>query len=174
MNIQKCIRWSLVLLSLSFIPFTYAADLPNADKVTKVLIVINKNEIAAAKLAMNKSQNKQVKDYANMMEKQHTENLNETLKISKQLKIAPTGSKESEQLKQDGKKELATLKNAKKDFDMVYINNMIKDHESALNFLNQNINNNNNADLEKHLQNTKVAVEKHLEEAKEIQKTLNS
>lgn len=175
MHIQNFLKYFVCLAFMTFSSLVFAVedDLQSAGQVTKILIVINKNEIAAAKLAATKSHNKMVKEYANMMKKDHTQNLEKTIKISKQLKIVPTSSSESTQLKEDGKKELDALENTAKDFDRMYIDNMVKDHESALDFLDQHINNTNTI-LQKHLQDTKKAVEQHLEKAKEIQKTLNS
>lgn len=56
-------------------------------KIIGTLIVINKNEIAAAKEALKKSTNPEVIHHAKMLKKQHTQNLNDTIKLSKRFGI---------------------------------------------------------------------------------------
>lgn len=159
-----------LVLSLFYVTLATAAD-NNAGKIIKVLVVINQNEIAAAKIAAHKSTNAAVKKYAALMQEAHTLNLNETLKISHQIKERPMDSDISKLLKENGKKELQSLKEAKKDFDTLYIGDMVKDHTSALNFLDDAILK-TSGPLQMHLKNTRVHVQKHLDAAIAIQKQL--
>lgn len=138
-----------------------------------VLIVINKNEIAAAKVAESRKVSPEVKNYAEMMKKAHTKNLKETEKLTHKIgKVKENDDAKS--LEKDGKKELATLKDTNGDnFQKTYMNDMVTDHQNALDKLDGFIKDANNADVKKHLEMTREHVQMHLDKAKEIQDQLN-
>jgi putative membrane protein len=179
---------SLALFALITSPL-YAAmpvqdNAPNASQtqaasqkegeIIGFLVVLNKNEISAAKEVSKKKVSAQVKSYAALMKKDHGKNLTQTLKLSKKLNQKPIDNEMIVSLKEKGKQELTTLSalNAMA-FEKAYIDDMVKGHEEALVVIDNELPNVTNPALKKHLETTRAAVAQHLEKAKEIQKVLN-
>lgn len=153
-----------------------AATVPQkAGEILETLIVINTNEINAAKLALKKSNNAEVKQFAKLMETQHGQNLQQTRKLSKVLKIAPVTSAKSSLLQAAGKQELNKLAALQGDaFDKAYINAMVQGHADVLKLINNElIPNVKNPQLLSHLNATKKTVEHHLQAAQKIQNNLH-
>jgi putative membrane protein len=142
--------------------------------IMAVLIVLNKNEINAANEALKQSKNTDVDDYAHMMKKHHTENLNETMKLKDELHAHVKDNSDAKDLKDAGKKEgkeLASLKGV--DFDKAYIGDMVKDHEDALKLIDDKLLPKvSNEKLKSLLEATQKTVQSHLDKAKEIQDKL--
>lgn len=169
-------------LSISF-PITSMANNHSAKptveqaqsegKILETVIVLNKNEIAAGNLALKKSSNKEVKNFAAFMVKEHGDNLKKTEMLSHKLGVNPASNSTATNLKHKGKKELAHLKTLHgTSFDKAYMDAMVKGHEDALNLINNLISQASNPLVKKHLEATKVHVEHHLQKAQAIQKTL--
>ncbi|WP_182393143.1 DUF4142 domain-containing protein [Legionella sp. PC997] len=147
----------------------------NDGEIIATLIAVNKQEIAAAGEALKISNNPEVKQYAEMLKKQHTQNLNKTLVLSQKTNIAPVESAKVKLLQKKGAKELKTLSSLKgKNFDKAYIKAMIKGHTEVLHmFDNEFLNNVSNSSLKQLLLKTRPHIKAHLEEAEKIQKSLN-
>lgn len=142
-------------------------------KIVASLLVLNKNEIAAADEALRKGQDPKIKEYAKMMKVEHSKNLLETQKIAQSQKIVPQKSEVLENLSESGKKELAELKKLNgKEFDKVYIEMMIKDHTNALNLIDNMLKDVKNPELKSHLETTKNHIAEHLEQAQIVQNNL--
>lgn len=141
------------------------------------VIVLNKNEINSAKLALSKKLTPPVKNYAKLMLTDHSKNLAKTKSLSKSLKLNDQASNNAiEELKSNGNEEIAELKPLNDhDFNNAYINAMIKDHQAGLSTLKKYINEvKQNSRLYSHLKNTAHHVEQHLEKAKQIQDNLGN
>lgn len=136
--------------------------------VLEILMTVNKNEINAAKLALEKTSNPKVKQFAQHMQTDHSKNLSETKAIAAVLKVQPVPSPISNVLHDKGKKELDKLNDLNgKAFDLAYMNAMVKGHQAVLDIItNKLIPNAKNPKLESHLQTTKMTVEHHLDMAK--------
>jgi putative membrane protein len=144
-------------------------------EIVAFLVTLNKNEIAAAKQAMKKSKTASVKQYATMLNKQHTQNLADTLKVSKKIGIAPNNTAAVVQLQQNGKEELVGLAALKgNEFEKAYIDAMVKDHTDALNLIDNNLLVNvTNPDLKAQIEATRPHIAAHLQEGQTIQTQLN-
>lgn len=144
-------------------------------EILAVLVVVNKNEIAAANEALKKSSSPAVKKYAEMLKKEHTKNLKQTMAVSKKTGIAPVETDKTNSLKEEGKKELdnlSTLNN--KEFDKAYIDAMVNGHTKVLETLDDDlIKNASNAALKKQLLATRPHIVAHLNEAKKLQQKLS-
>lgn len=143
-------------------------------EIIAILLVVNKNEIAAAKEALKKTTNPAVKQYAQMIEKEHTKNLQETLKTDKKIGVTPIAGKIAVTLKQDGKKELIAISVLKgNDFDKAYIKAMVKGHSDVLHMMDDNLLKNvSNPALKKLLLATRPHIQAHLQQAQAIQNEL--
>lgn len=170
----------LPILSLS-IGSAFAAT-ENADQakvdgeIIKDIIVIDQNEIAAADLALKKNSNKEIKNYAQYLKGEHTNNLNTSLKMSKKIGIQPLDSDASKGLQEDGQKLAEQLKGLNgKDFDKTYIDDMVTDHKSALQLIdNDLLKNVTNSSVKKLVQDTRIHVNSHLQKALKIQSEMKA
>ena len=141
----------------------------NAAKALGVLVVLNQNEINAAHIALNKSSNPLVRDYAQMLEKAHTQNLNNTMRLSRHLGITPEQGSVARTLENKGKQEANMLKHASGHaFDRAYINAMIQGHRKALTTIDNLIAHSDNQRVEAHLTDTRAHVASHLQQARHI------
>jgi putative membrane protein len=99
----------------------------NADPVMQA-VQMNVAEIEAGKMAAKKAQNPRVKEFANMMVKDHSEAL---------AKIRPLPGGDSSGVKPDGKHQQAAERLAKltgAEFDREYMDEMVNGHREALMF----------------------------------------
>ncbi len=146
----------------------------NDGQILETLIVINKNEIHAAKVALNRSSNPQVKHFAETMVKDHSNNLKKSENLAHQDKIVLKPSEKSIALHQKGKQLLEKLETIPKhEFNHTYIHAMVKGHEEALELINEKLlPNAKNENVIAHLKATRKTVSHHLQMAKEVQKEL--
>ncbi|KTC77993.1 DUF4142 domain-containing protein [Legionella brunensis] len=143
-------------------------------KILGGLVVLNRNEIAAATEAQRKATNPAVKNYAALMNKTHSQNLQETQNISRRIGVMPENGSVAMMLQSKGKQEMATLNRLQGlAFEKAYIAAMIKDHAAALALLNQKlIPQATNPMVKKQLIITRVHVQEHLAQAQAVQKEL--
>ncbi len=159
----------LLASSLSF-----ANNQNNVDpEIVAALVVLNQNEIAAANLAIDKTTNKTIKHYAKFLKKEHSKNLKKTIHLSKKQDITPVDNKTANELKTQGQQETSDLtKLSNNDFNKAYINDMVNDHESALSLIDGFLKEVKNPKLKKHLEETRMHVQHHLDDAKKIQEQM--
>lgn len=144
-------------------------------EILEILIVVNNNEIAAAKEAIKKASTPAVKEYAQMLETQHEQNLAQTMDVVKTTGIKPVPSALSTSMKKDGKKELKKLQSlSNQDFENTYIEAMVKGHIMVIGIMDTNLLKNvSNESLKNHLMATRPHLEDHLKQAQKIAKTQN-
>lgn len=171
-------KYLLMLILTVFLSSSMAAE--NASKakdrdILGSLVALNKNEISSAQQVKRSKLNPDVKAFANFMIVEHKKNLASTMKLSHTIG-KPTKSKETMMLKLKGLKELASLKiTSDKNLQKTYIDDMVKDHQDALDMIDNNLLPNvTNAQLKSLLDETRTHVAKHLEKAKAIQSKLDS
>ena len=171
----SCIGIILSLaLNTAYAAEATAAKSDNDGKIVEILIVLNNNEISAAEAALKKADNKLDIEYAHMMKKDHTENLDQTLKISHEIHQAPVASDTSEKMKEEGKQSLDALSGLDKSaLDKEYMNAMVKGHQDALKLIDDQLQVVQNAKLKSHLEATRTHVNHHLEKALEDQKEIH-
>lgn len=140
-------------------------------EVLGFLAAVNDNEIVAALEAGKKKLNPQVADYAKMLHKEHGMNLDQTLKLGQKINVTPMETAAVDKLRVKGAGELAALAPLDGEkFASVYIEMMVKGHTEVLGMIdNQLLKNASNADLKKHLTETRGHVANHLEAAKKLQ-----
>lgn len=140
------------------------------------LMVLNKNEIIISETVLNRKKlNPMVMGYAKYLVQQHTQLLNDTLRLSKKIKTKPVQTEDALTLKKEGESGMASLKSLDDvAFQKTYIDAMVTGHMQALAALKADIQNEHNAALKKLLIMTKKHIAMHLEKAKEIQKKLNA
>ncbi|WP_241093091.1 DUF4142 domain-containing protein [Xanthomonas bonasiae] len=147
-----------------------AARASSGDDIALGLLgAVDKNEIAAAKQAQEKKVTGAVLEYAKMMEKEHSENLEKTKALGT---LAETP--DVKQLETKGEQELTTLgQKSGKDYAAAYIDAMIAGHKEALQLIDtQMMAAASTEPVKAHLTETKTHVEQHLAKAEAIKKAM--
>ena len=147
----------------------------NDPQVTHVAVLANSIDSAAGELAKQKASAKAVKNFAQMMIKDHGAVNKEAAALAKKLNVTPEDNDVSRQLKTAAEAATATLQGLSgAAFDRAYIDNEVAYHQSVLDALNKTlIPGAQNAELNGLLDKVRPAVAAHLERAKSIQATLN-
>ncbi|MET4083296.1 putative membrane protein [Pedobacter sp. UYP30] len=144
-----------------------AVDKADADFATKAAAG-GMAEVQIAKLALEKSTNQSVKDFATMMVTDHGKANDELMAIAKAKNITlPTAMDANHQKKYD---EL----NGKtgKDFDKDYVNTMVDGHKSTLTLLQDEAKDGNDAELKAFAAKTAPIVQMHLDKINAIDKSM--
>ena len=150
--------------------------LPPPGEAMGWLVVVNEHEIAAAEQARSKKVDGKVLDYANMMHKEHTQNLEQTRALEGKAgaSIAMTGLAAQQRTK--GEAERARLAALNGDeYERAYVDAMVKDHTETLAMLDRLIAAPATQDpLKAHLTKTRAAVAMHLDQARTLQSEAGS
>lgn len=136
------------------------------DEALGMLSVINQAEINAGKLAASRAESAEVKEYAQAMVKEHTDN-QAKLKQWKADAEHPAAKAKMEEAKAEAAR-LSALKGAA--FDTAYIKAMVTDHRKALMALDEKlIPAAKDAPVKAFLQDTRTHVAAHLKQAEALQ-----
>ncbi|MDP9047482.1 MAG: DUF4142 domain-containing protein [Bacteroidota bacterium] len=121
-------------------------------------------EVALGKLALQKTSNAQIKDFANMMVTDHGKANDELKAVAKAKNITLPDSVDS-----DHQKKMADLsKKTGKDFDKAYVDAMIDGHKKTLDLMNDEAKNGKDADLKAFAAKTAPTVKMHLDAINKI------
>ena len=139
---------------LSGAAFAQGTAKPTDPQIAHIAYTAGQLDIAAAKQALKKSKNKEVRAFANDMVRDHTAVNKQALALVKKLKVTPEDNDTSRALTKqaDAKRaELAKLKG--KAFDKAYVDNEVAYHKTVNSALeNTLIPSANNAELKSLLQ----------------------
>lgn len=116
---------------LSAVP-TLAADKPTDPQIAHIAYTAGVIDIDAAKLALSKTKNKDVKSFAQSMEKDHEAVNEKALALVKKLNVTPEDNATSQALTKaakDKQAELSKLDGAA--FDKAYIDNEVAYHKQV-------------------------------------------
>lgn len=147
------------------------------DEIASIVSTANIAEIEAAKVAQSTAQNKQVRDFAAQMIRDHKKMDAQMGKLAVKLKLNPTPTEKSDSLKSEANADLEKLKMTPKGsaFDKQYIEGQVKDHQQVLDLINNDlIPSAKNEQLANLLQQSSKKVAAHLENAKKLQEEINS
>jgi len=125
-------------------------------------------EVEISKLAKEKSTNQQVKDFADMMIRDHSaanEKLN-AITMAKNITVPTSLSSEN----QDHKNDLAQRSGS--DFDKAYMDLMEKDHEKTISMFEDAVNNVKDPELNNFAKETLPTLRGHLADCKKVQDAL--
>jgi putative membrane protein len=179
-KIHKTLTTKILTIFAAFCVLTMASSLKAIAKtmddaeIIGLINAINENEINAAKAASKKETNQEVLGFADLMQKEHSKNMDKTLELGKKMNITPAESDAVKDEKQKGEKELSKLDQLNGDqFGKAYIDSMIKDHTEALNMIDKDLLKNvQSEELRTHLNDTRNHVSMHLDQAKKIKDDL--
>jgi putative membrane protein len=124
-------------------------------------------EVDLGKLAQQKAINKQVKDFGEMMVKDHTKANDELKSIAAEKNITLPAT-----ISDDSQKKIADLnKESGKGFDKAYINMMVKDHKNVIDDFEKAAKDSTYPAIQSFAVKTLPTLYKHLGAAKAIQKS---
>ena len=130
----------------------------------------NLAEQEIGRFAAEKTQNKDVKDYAQMLVDDHTKALNDLVDLMNKKGMAqPNGLPKGEH---EAMSKLNGLSGP--DFDREFINSMIEDHQKAVSEFRQEKDMAQDKDVKSYADQVLPVLEKHLQKAQELQGKLAS
>ena len=159
-----------------FIKASNAVQTKKDSEALTILLTVDEGEIAAADELLKKVCSPQVKQYAQMLKREHTANIHKAIELSKNAQIGITPTVITSSLKKHNKKELTHLYSLKNtELEKEYIKMMIHGHHRVLHMMDYSLLRTiSNPALERLALEARPQLEKHLKEAKLIQKTLNA
>ena len=147
---------------------------PTDPQIAGIVQTANQIDINQAKLALKKTSNSQVKEFANQMISDHT-NLEKSVNdLAKKLGVTPEDSATSKQLKQQAADETKKLRSLRgKAFDKEYASHEVAYHQAVIDAAkNTLIPNAKNAELKSALEGAAPLLQGHLEHAQQLEQSL--
>lgn len=148
---------------------------PNDAQIAKIVVVADTVDVNYGKLAVKKTENPDVKAFAETMIRDHSAVNAKAVALAKKLGVTPEDSETSKSLEENGKAELKKLQQLNGvEFDKAYVDNEVSYHEAVIGVLDTTlIPNTKNAELKALLESGRPIFAAHLEHAKKLQKGLN-
>lgn len=166
----------LVLLATSCSFYTKPKQSEKLDdnQIVEIMLSVDKLEIAAADVALQKQVTNPVRDFARYLKDEHQASSIQLTQLAQQMEIQPQESCISRTLKtnQDQLVEKLSKLNGP-EFDRVYVQEMIKSHQDGLVLIDTKLYpQTKNAELKKFVEKFRAMVQRHLERGLEVQKNL--
>jgi putative membrane protein len=176
---KKCFVLAVTCLGLSALATIHgqtssSSSAPTDPQIAMIAVTADNVDIEAGKLAAGKTSNQKVKEFAELMVRDHTSVNNQATALAKKLNVTPEESATSRKLKSDGDKLIKKLEGLSgAAFDKAYIDNEVSYHEAVIDVVNNTlIPNAKNAELKALLESAGPIFTSHLNHAKEAQASL--
>ena len=142
--------------------------------VVDVLTVANQGEVDYSQIGVDKATNPSVKQFAQLMVKDHGTMLDGVKSLAGKLNVVPASNDKANDLKEENTKDINDL-NAKtgKDFDKEFMDEQIDMHQETLDLLSDLDGRTTNADLKAAIAEAKPKVQAHLDQAKAVKDKLD-
>jgi putative membrane protein len=152
------------------------AQAPSDPQIVQVVKTANKIDIDHAKIALRKSKNQQIKDFANQMISDHTSLEKSVADLSKKLNVTPQESDTSKQLQQQATDEAKKLRSLSGDaFDREYLSHEVAFHQAVIDAASKTlIPNAKNAELKSALEGAAPLLQAHMQHAQQLQQSLDA
>ena len=147
---------------------------PTDPQIAMIAVTADTVDIDAGKLAAEKTSNAKVKEFAELMVRDHSSVNDQATALAKKLNLTPEESPTSKSLKAGGDKMMTKLKGLSgAQFDKAYVDNEVAYHEQVLGAVDKTlIPNAQNAELKSLLESARPVFVSHLNHAKELQASL--
>lgn len=167
--------WSLLVMSL-IIMTGFAQETPklNDAEIASVAVVANQIDVDYAKIAIKKSKNSEVQEFAKTMIADHNAIIKMATDLVTKLGVVPQDNAMSQSLLAGAKETTKKLNSTRgKAFDEFYINNEVAYHQAVIDAVKGVlIPQSQNAELKKLLETAMPILETHLGHAKMAQNTI--
>jgi len=152
----------------------WAAGNPTDPQIAAIVVTANQVDIDAGKLAETKAHSPQVKNFAQLMVKDHTGVNQAATALVTKLHVTPETNPTSDSLKQGGEQNLAALHELSgAAFDKAYVDHEVAYHQAVIDAVDHTlIPSAQNAELKALLVKVRPAFVAHLEHAKTLQASL--
>lgn len=167
--------FALIFTTVALATFGKAAETVLTDpQIAMIAVAADSVDIDVGKLAVEKAHDKRVKEFAELMVRDHSAVNTKANALVKKLGVTPEESATSKSLKAGGDKVIAKLKAMKgAAFDKAYVDNEVAYHEAVLGVLDKAlIPNTKNTELKSLLESARPVFVSHLEHAEMIQASL--
>ncbi len=125
-------------------------------------------EVQLSQMAQNKATDAKVKNFASMMVQDHSAANSQVKSMASQRNVTLPDS-----VSDDNKKKSVDLsKKTGKAFDKAYMDQMVDDHQSAVDLFEKSADKVNDTDVKNFINNTLPKIRMHLDSAKAIRKSL--
>jgi putative membrane protein len=160
----------------SFITAYAQGATPTDPQIAAIVVTANQVDIDAGKLAQARSSSKDVREFAQIMVKDHSGVNQAAAALVHKLKVKPEDNPTAQSLKKGGDDNVAKLKTLKgKAFDQAYIDNEVTYHQAVLDALDKTlIPSAKNEELKALMVKARPAFVAHLQHAKQLQAKLAS
>jgi putative membrane protein len=126
------------------------------------------SEMDMAQMAMQKSQNSDVRDFANMIQSDHTNALEDLTDLMKDKNVS-----QPSMLTPEGKADIEKMTGLSgPEFDREFVNMMVADHQKAVEMFRDFVSIAQNPDIKKYAEDLLPKLEMHLEKAQKLQSKL--
>ena len=144
-------------------------------QIASIVVVANRVDIDAGKLAKARATNQEVKAFAQLMITDHTGVNRSATDLVARLKVTPQDNPTSQSLQAEGERNVANLKTLKGvAFDKAYVDHEVAYHQQVIDALdNTLIPGATNAELKALLIKVRPAFVAHLEHAKRLQSSMS-
>jgi putative membrane protein len=176
MKIAKTLTLSaLALLVTLGLVVESKAQQPSDANIGAIVLAANQIDIDYAKIALTKSKNKEVRDFAQLMITDHEAVLKSVIELAGKLGLTPVENETSKSLKDNSVETTAKLKALKgKAFDKFYIDNEVAYHNLVTDAVSGVlIPSAQNPQLKSALEGAQPLLVGHLEHARNVQATVD-
>jgi putative membrane protein len=145
-------------------------------QIAHIVVTANSIDSASGVAARPKARNAGVREFAQMMVRDHGEVNKKAWELTQRLSVTPEDNDTSRQLQRDAE-QVRTMWSDKTgaDFDRAYIDHEVQFHQSVLDQLDQTlIPGTQNMELKSLLQTVRPTIAAHLDRAKQLQTTLGT
>jgi len=149
---------------------------PTDPQIAHIVVTANQVDIDAGKLAEQKGNSKEVRDFGKMMVTDHSGVNKQAVELVTKLKVKPEDNPTSQSLKSGGAENVKKLEGLKgAAFDKAYIEHEVAYHQQVLDAVDKTlIPNAKNEELKALIVKVRPAFVAHLEHAKQIQSKLGA
>src|SRR5690349_4855425 len=165
--------WGALAATIAFGAQESAAA-PTDPQIAMIAVTADTIDIDAGKLAAEKTANPKVKDFAELMVRDHTSVNDQATALAKKLNLTPEESATSRGLKAVADNDATKLKGLRGPaFDKASVDNEVAYHEKVRGAVDKIlIPNAKDAELKSLLESARPILESHLNHAKEVQSSL--
>lgn len=175
-NKKSLVLIAVVALVWAAVPFPAQAqeNRPTDPQIVQIVQTANQIDIDLARLALQRSKNQQVKEFANQMISDHTSLEKSVADLAKKLNVTPQDSDTSKQLKQQAADETKKLKSLRgKAFDQEYVSHEVAFHQAVIDVASKTlIPTARNAELKSALEGAAPLLQGHMQHAQQLQQSL--
>lgn len=167
----KKVLCSLLVLFTSTFSFGQNQGKLSDPEIASVAVVANQIDISYAEIAIKKSKNKEIKEFANLMKTDHNAVIAQAVSLVTKLKVTPKDNAVSQSLMSGSEKTKKMLSSKKgQEFNKAYIDNEVVYHKAVIAAVRDIlIPQSSNSELRSLLEQVLPALETHLAHAQMVQ-----